>query len=127
AFKPRPGCAYLQAAVDAMLASGVAAGEIAGVSIEAGYLTLAMEAVGAPAGLRPVGVTFSAALSVAVTALAGRLTHLELAPSWLAEHRGEVTALAGRIELRHDWELTLETIRGVTSAGASLRDVPAAA
>jgi len=127
AFKPRPGCAYLQAAVDAMLASGVAAGEIAGVSIEAGYLTLAMEALGAPAGLRPVGVTFSAALSVAVTALAGRLTHLELAPSWLAEHRGEVTALAGRIELRHDWELTLETIRGVTSAGASLRDVPAAA
>jgi hypothetical protein len=124
AFKPLPGCAYLQAAVDAMLGAGVEAREIAGVTIEAGYLTLTMEALGKRAGLRPVGVTFSAALSVAVAALAGRLTHRELAPAWLADHRTEIAELAGRIELRHDWDLTLETVRGASAGGASLRDVP---
>jgi len=127
AFKPVPGCAYLQAAVDAMLSTGVAAREIAGVTIEAGYLTLAMEALGRAAGLRPVGVTFSAALSVAVAALAGRLSHLELAPAWLEENRDEIARLADRVELRHDWDLTVQTVRGVVAGGASVRDVPVGA
>ena len=36
AFKPRPGCAYLQAAVDAVLAAGVEASEVAAIEVEAG-------------------------------------------------------------------------------------------
>src|SRR3954468_4485905 len=65
AFKPRPGCAYLQAAVDASLRADVAAADVREVEIASGYLTMAMEALGERAGLTPVGVTFSARLSVA--------------------------------------------------------------
>ena len=124
AFKPAPGCAYLQSAVAAVLESGVEADEVAGIEIDAGYLTLAMEELGAAAGLTPVGVTFSTARSVAVALLAGRLTHEELDPSWLARHEAAIHDLAARVELHHDWQLTLATVRGTVRAGATLRDVP---
>src|SRR5437763_4286474 len=124
AFKPYPGCAYLQPAVEGILRAGVEAEEIAGIEVAAGYLTVAMEKLGEPAGLSPVGVNFSVARSVAVAALAGRLTHAELHPAWLDANRGAVAALAGRIRVVHDWSLTLESARGVVDAGASLRDVP---
>src|SRR5256714_5254713 len=42
AFKPFPGCAYLQAAGDATLRAGVAAEEVQEVTVDAGYLTVAM-------------------------------------------------------------------------------------
>jgi len=124
AFKPYPGCAYLQPAVEGILRAGVEAEEIAGIEVAAGYLTVAMEKLGEPAGLSPVGVNFSVARSVAVAALAGRLTHAELHPAWLDANRDAVAALAGRIRVVHDWSLTLESARGVVDAGASLRDVP---
>jgi hypothetical protein len=127
AFKPHPGCAYLQAAVDAALRAGVAARDVAGIDVEAGWLTVAMEELGARGGLTPVGVGFSAARSLAVALLAGRLTHQELDPAWLAAHREEIEALAARVRVRHDWELTLRTVRGAADAGASLHDVPARA
>jgi 2-methylcitrate dehydratase MmgE/PrpD-like protein len=124
AFKPVPGCAYLQAAVDAALASGVAAADVVEATVAAGYLTVGMEGLGADGGLTPVGVGFSAARSVAIALLAGRLTHEELAPRALAERAGDVEGLAARIRVRHDWELTLASARGVVDAGASVRDVP---
>src|SRR5204863_2915302 len=113
AYKRHPGCAYLQAAIDAILAGGVSAREIERIDVSAGYLTVGMERLGAQAGLTPVGVTFSTARSVAVAALAGRLTHRELAPAWLAEHADEVERLARNVRVRHDWELTLAGVRGV--------------
>src|SRR4051794_10892590 len=124
AFKPRPGCAYLQAAVDAALQADVALSDVREIEIAAGYLTLAMESLGARAGLGPIGVTFSARLSVAVALLAGRLTHEELDPGWLDEHSSGIGELAGRIRVRHDWELTLATVEGAAAGGASLGDVP---
>jgi MmgE/PrpD C-terminal domain len=124
AFKRFPGCAYLQAAVDAMLAARIAPEEIERVDIEAGFLTVGMEKLGAQAGLTPVGVTFSSARSVAVAALAGRLTHEELSREWLDERAGEIAALARRVHLSHDWELTFRGVRGAVDAGASLGDVP---
>jgi hypothetical protein len=124
AFKRFPGCAYLQAAVDGILRAGVRAEEIDRVEVAAGYLTAGMEKLGARAELTPVGVNFSAARSVAVAALAGRLTHEELAPEWLAARRGEIEALAARVRVRHDWELTLAALRGLIDAGASIGDVP---
>ena len=124
AFKPHPGCAYLQPAVDAILGAGVTADEITEVEIGTGYLTVAMERLGEPAGVTPVGVNFSAARSVAVAAVAGRLTHHELAPEWLDANRAPVTDLARRIRVVHDWSLTLRTARGVVDAGVSIRDVP---
>jgi 2-methylcitrate dehydratase PrpD len=124
AFKPFPGCAYLQSAVDAALRAGVDAREVGEVEVHAGYLTVAMERLGRDGGLTPVGVGFSAARSVAVALLAGRLTHEELAPGWLAAHAADVAGLAARVTVRHDWGLTLASARGVLDAGASVRDVP---
>jgi hypothetical protein len=127
AFKLHPGCAYLQAAVDAALRADVPAAEVEAIDVEAGYLTVGMERLGSGGGLTPVGVGFSAARSVAVALLARRLTHRELSPAWLAEHAEDVESLAARIRVRHDWDGTLATLRGPVEGGASLRDVPASA
>jgi 2-methylcitrate dehydratase PrpD len=124
AFKPYPGCAYLQAAVDAALAAEVSPSEVREVEIAGGYLTAAMEGLGERAGLRPVGVTFSAKLSVAVALLAGRLTHTELSEEWLTDHASAIRELAARTAVRHDWELTLATLEGAAAGGATLREVP---
>jgi hypothetical protein len=121
AYKPRPGCAYLQAAIDAVLAAGVDASEVAAIEIEAGYLTCAMEELSAGADLSPVRVNFSAALSCAVALLAGRLTHEELRPEWLADNEPAIRDLAARVSVRHDLELTLTTLRGPMAAGVDLR------
>lgn len=120
AFKPFPGCAYLQSAVDAGLRAEVDAGEVANVDVEAGYLTCEMERLGAGKSLTAVRVNFSTALSVAAALIAGRLTHEELRPGWLAEHETRLRELAARVRVRHDWALTAETLRGTVEAGAGL-------
>src|SRR2546430_12549495 len=94
ALKPYPGCAYLQAAVDAALAAEVSPAEVSEVQIAGGYLTAGMEKLGERAGLRPIGVTFSASLSVAVALIAGRLTHEQLSEEWLAENANSISELA---------------------------------
>jgi 2-methylcitrate dehydratase PrpD len=127
AYKPYPGCAYLQAAVAGALEAGVAADEIEAIDVDAGLLTTGMEELGAAAGLTPVGVTFSVARSVAVALIAGRLTHAELEPAWLAEHAGAIEPLAARVQVRHDWEQTLRTLEGPVQGGASVADVPVGA
>jgi hypothetical protein len=127
AVKEHPGCAYLQTAVSGLLDSGVEAGEIASIDVDAGYLTVAMEELGKRGGITPVGVGFSTALSLAVVALAGRLTHQELQPEWLSERSAELRDFASRVRVNHDWELTLHTLHGTVDAGASVRDVPLSA
>jgi len=124
AFKPYPGCAYLQAAIDAALSAEVAPAAVSEIEIAGGYLTAGMEALGARAGLRPVGVAFSAKLSVAVALLAGRLTNHELDPAWLAANESTIRELAGRTTVRHDWGLTLATLKGAAQGGATLSEVP---
>lgn len=119
AFKRLPGCAYLQAVGEAACAAGVEAGEVAGVVIDAGWLTCEMEKLGRGPDLSPVRVNFSAALSTAVALLAGRLTPAELEPGWLAAHEAEVRELAARVRLRHDPALTARTLRGTVEAGAA--------
>ena len=119
AFKRLPGCAYLQSVGEAALAPGVEAGEVASVEVEAGWLTCEMEELGRGPDLTPIRVNFSAALSVAIALLAGRLTPAELEPSWLAEHEPEIRALAARVSLRHEPSLTARTLRGTLEAGAS--------
>jgi hypothetical protein len=124
AYKPLPGCAYLQAAVDAALRSELTPSDVSSVEVEAGVLTVAMEEL-APQELTPVAVNFSAARSVAIALLAGTLTHEQLDPEWLTDHRAEVEELAARVHVRHDWELTVETLSGPVEAGVSTADVGA--
>jgi MmgE/PrpD N-terminal domain len=127
AFKRLPGCAYLQSVGEAVLASGVEAERVAGVEIEAGWLTCEMEQLGSGVDISPVRVNFSATLTTAIALLAGRLTPAELDPAWLAEREPEIRALAGRVSVSHDPALTARTMLGSLEAGASpdlgLRDL----
>ena len=63
------------------------------------------------------------ARSVAIALIAGTLTEEQLDPAWLSERRAEIEELAGRVRVRHDWDSTLETLRGPVDAGASTADV----
>ncbi len=127
AYKRLPGCAYLQSVAEAACAAATGAGggaapepgEIEAVEIEAGWLTCEMEELGRGPDLSPVRVNFSASLSAAIALVAGRLTPAEPEPAWLAEHEGEVRALAARVRLSHDPALTAATLRGTLEAGAS--------
>src|SRR3954471_3797747 len=125
AYKEHPGCAYLQAADEAVLRlqreNGFEADDIARITVRAGWLTTAMERLAAGEPLTAVRVNFSVALSCAVALSAGRLTHEELAPDWLAERDDELRDLATRVFLEHDWDLTMKTLAGV---GGSASDVP---
>jgi len=127
AFKRLPGCAYLQSVGEAALASGIEADRVAGIEIEAGWLTCEMEELGRGPDLTPIRVNFSATLTTAIALLADRLTPAELDPSWLAAHEPEIRALAGRISVSHDPALTAKTMLGSLEAGASpdlgLRDL----
>jgi hypothetical protein len=119
AFKRLPGCAYLQSVGEAACSAGVEAGEVAGVEIEAGWLTCEMESLGAGPDLSPVRVNFSARLTTAIVLIAGRLTPAELEPDWLVRNEAEIRGLAARVAVRHDPELTAETLLGSLEAGAS--------
>ena len=123
AFKRLPGCAYLQSVVEAACAAGVTAAQVAEVEVQAGWLTCGMEELSGGPELSPVRVNFSAALSVAVALLAGRLTPAELHPAWLAERQAEIRDLAARVRVRHTPELTAATLLGTLEAGASAGDV----
>ncbi len=123
AFKPNPGCAYLQGALDAALCAGVDAADVSSIDVDAAYLTCEMERLGAGRGVTPVRVNFSVALSVAAALLAGRFTHEELRPAWLAAHEAELRDLAARVHVRHDWSLTAETFAGTVDAGARLGSI----
>lgn len=113
-IKRYPGCAYVDTTVDALLELGPPpAGDVASVVVEAGVLTCEMDALsrrytvdGTPT---PVTINFSVPWTVAATLLAGRLTPTEVNEAWLAAHHRELTELASRVLLRHDWSLTLRT------------------
>src|SRR5213075_561462 len=95
--------------------------DVARVDVRAGWLTTSMEKLAAGEPLTAVRVNFSVALSAAVALLAGRLTHEELSPDWLAAREDDLRELATRVFLQHDWDLTMQTLKGV---GGSASDVP---
>ena len=125
AYKEHPGCAYLQAAVEAVLRlqqeNGFEAGDVQRIDVRAGWLTTSMEKLAAGASLTGVRVNFSVALSAAVALLAGRLTHEELDDAWLAEREDEIRDIATRVFLTHDWDQTMQTLKGV---GANASYIP---
>ena len=116
-YKVYPGCAYLDTAVDAVLrlrqryeaerGEPLRAGEVASGKIEAGMLTTGMESMSGwyrgPGGrLRDINMNFSAAYSVALALIAGRLTGAEFTPSWWEPKTSEIEDLAKRIEVVFD-------------------------
>lgn len=113
-YKIYPGCAYLDTAVDAVRAvveryelergEPLRAEHVDCGRIEAGMLTTGMESMSGwyrgPGGhLRDINMNFSAAYSVALTLIAGRLTAAEFHPGWWEPRAPEIESLAGRIEV----------------------------
>ena len=125
AFKPYPGCAYVDTTLDAFFAgleraraergAPLAPDEVARVRVEASALTVEMDNLAAEhadaARLEPAHVNFSIPLSVAIGLLAGRLTGAEMRPEFLDARAAEVRALAARVELRHDWPMSFAVLR----------------
>lgn len=113
--KPYPGCAYVDTAVDALLSLGPPpADEVESVGITGGLLTCEMDAHSAPYAdgiVTPVTMTFSVPWTVAATLLAGELTPRQTNVEWLAEHQAELTSIARRVSVTHDWSLTTASAR----------------
>jgi 2-methylcitrate dehydratase PrpD len=130
AYKPVPGCAYIDSGVEAaesLLADGLTPGDIGEVEVRAGKLTTTMEHLGetfAPQ-LSTVRTTFSLRYSLAALFAHGRLTPREIA----RPDPALIERWAERISLRYDPSLTLTTIRALQEfdihplAGLGLRDL----
>ena len=107
-FKPRPGCAYLQAALAAFADLGpIDRDTVSDVEVAAGATTMTMEALtrraGAPAD-EPVATQFSVERSIRVALAYGDVT-----PETLEQPLPEWPA----VRLRHEPAFTRETIRSI--------------
>lgn len=116
AFKIYPGCAYIDAAIDALLAldGARAIGRDQDVVIRASGLTLGMEMLGRPyrsaERIDPIAVNFSVRMSAAIALTAGRLTPVELGREWLDAHEEELRARVARVKLEHDLALSARMV-----------------
>ena len=127
AFKPYPGCAYIDTAMDALfdimerfekqLGRPIDPAEVADVKVEASLLTIAMNGMSAgymdPSKLSPTNINFSLPVSIALGIIAGKLTGAELTDPFLDENRREIVALAGRVELAHSASLSVRFIKAI--------------
>jgi len=127
AFKPYPGCAYIDTAMDALfdimerfekqLGRPIEPAEVADVKVEASLLTIAMNGMSAgymdPSKLSPTNINFSLPVSIALGIIAGKLTGAELTDPFLDENRREIVALAGRVELVHSASLSVRFIKAI--------------
>ena len=130
AFKPYPGCAYIDTAVDALLeitarfeherGRKIVPAEVREVRVEASLLTVAMDSMSGAyldrSRLSPTNINFSLSISVAIALLAGRLTGAELVEGYLEANRADILELASRVALSHDAALTVEFIRSLDDA-----------
>ena len=130
AFKPYPGCAYIDTAVDALMEieAGFAEergrrlepAEVKEVRVEASLLTVAMDSMSRGyldrSRLSPTNINFSLSISLAIALLAGRLSGAELTEEYLDENRADILEVASRVALYHDAALTVEFVRSLDEA-----------
>ncbi len=134
-FKIYPGCAYLDAALDALFdvraqfaadnGRPLEPADVVSVEVDTGLLGSEMQRLTderASERISPVRVNFSFPLSLAVALRAGRLTPAELDEEALAAAADTLRSLAKRIRVRHDWRLTLKLIDAL-AAELPLRQV----
>lgn len=119
--KPYPGCAYVDTTIDAVLSldlGPVDADDIESVSVQAGVLTCAMDALSAPYAATdaptPVTVTFSVPWNVAIALVAGRVSEDETSEAWLRAHRSGLARLRERVGVEHDPSLTARSVEAFT-------------
>lgn len=143
ACKIYPGCAYVDAALDALLdLTGGNPAPPADIEVRATAFTWGMEKLStpwqarvppgrtsprndlggtplggdAPLPLSPIAVNFSVRLSIAIAAMAGRLTPDECAPEFLEGHSADIRARAARVRLTHDALATARLVRATAPA-----------
>ncbi|MBN2493709.1 MAG: MmgE/PrpD family protein [Deltaproteobacteria bacterium] len=128
-FKIYPGCAYIDSAIDALLKAAdhfradhgraIEPADIVSISVRTGMLGAELERLSGGRRwprLSPVRINFSIPLSLAVALRAGRLTPAELDEEALRESADEIYALADKVEVRHDWSMTLEMLERMSQA-----------
>jgi len=127
AFKPYPGCAYIDTSVDAMLeimarfrderGRELESAEVREVSVDASLLTVAMDGMSRTyldtSHLSPTNINFSLSVSIGILLLAGRLTGAELTDSFLEENRAGILELASRVTLSHDASMSAGFLRSL--------------
>ena len=130
AFKPYPGCAYIDTTMDALFeilggfresrGRPVEPAEVREVRVEASILTCAMDAMSTlyldRSRLSPTSINFSLSVSVAIGVLAGELTGAQLTDRYLADNRDHILALASGVKLAHSGPHTVEFIRRMDEA-----------
>jgi 2-methylcitrate dehydratase PrpD len=136
-YKIYPGCAYLDTAEDALFdvlsqfeeshGRRLEPRDVKSIRIEGGMLTTGMETMSGwyrSEHISPMNVNFSAALSTAITILAGRLTPAELEPDFYLSKEAEILKLAERVAVVSSPEMTLAMAPQKGSEAAfDLRDV----
>ncbi len=123
AFKPYPGCAYIDTAVDSVYdireqyrqktGAAMRPSAIRHVDVSANILTMGMNAMSEmydDGTLHPVNINFSIPKSLAVVLVNGSLEARHLSSKALSGQKDAINALAAKISLRHDWRYTFDTI-----------------
>ncbi|MDD5448443.1 MAG: MmgE/PrpD family protein [Actinomycetota bacterium] len=127
AYKPYPGCAYVSAAVDALLdvmdefrrtkGREIEAEEINSIRVGASFLAVAMEDVSKKyrdfSHFSPVQVNFSIALSLALCLLAGDLSGEQFEEGYLEGVKQKLLAFSSKIEVEHEPAYTVELLRSI--------------
>ncbi len=122
-YKVYPGCAYLDAALDALFETveqfkaaynrPLEPADVVRIEVGTTLLSHEMQRLSADQPgkrLNPVKVNFSIPYSLAVAVRAGRLTPADLDEETLGKAADEIHALAEKIEVRHDWTMTLQML-----------------
>lgn len=118
AFKPYPGCAYIQSPLECVNEIITDPEEIEEIEVRGSLLTIGMENMSKPyrdkSSLLPVNVNFSVPYSVALMLLnGGDLETSHLTNSNLQDNLDELNEIVEKIDLVHDWEYTVEALKGV--------------
>ncbi|MGC8579720.1 MAG: MmgE/PrpD family protein [bacterium] len=121
AFKPYPGCAYIDTAIDStykILAQfkqktgrHIEPDDVNRIDVFANILTMGMNALSEmydDGSLNTVNINFSIPKSIAITLINHALYPEHLSCNVLSQHREKILSLTEKIRLYHDWYFTLK-------------------
>jgi len=127
-YKPLPGCAWLQVPLQAtreILARHVKAADkrLRAKQVLRVELALPAPAVGLEvraARLAKGSLLFGVRRAIGALCVAYELGSEQLTPAWQAEHRDAVERIAASIEVRHDWQMSVDLAEQLLTVGAPL-------
>ncbi|NNF36814.1 MAG: hypothetical protein HKN68_22115 [Saprospiraceae bacterium] len=120
--KMSPSCAYAQSSVQAveeiLSNQEINPKEINKIRVRAPITTVAMEAFSKPHNdqVTVVNTNFSTKRSIAATLISRKLTSHFFTPEVFNEARDEISSIADKVELLHDWNLSVALIKGIDKA-----------